>query len=122
MGGVAALIFWAVISLWPNLLILALGFGVISFFIARWMYAVVPNRLTFDFWNNSLLTMIILIGPTVSDSQSGTDIDQAIVIRMAIFIALSFYAFVLVHVLDYWRDNCRTPVVANDTDGPNTAV
>jgi hypothetical protein len=121
-GGVAALIFWAVISLWPNLLILAFGFGVISFFIARWMYAVVPNRLTFDFWNNSLLTMIILIGPTVSDSQSGTDIDQAIVIRMAMFIALSFYAFALVHVLDYWRDNYRTPVAANDADGPNTAV
>jgi hypothetical protein len=103
VGGMAALIFWGVIGLWPNLLILALGFSIISFFIARWMYAVSPSRVSFDFWSNSLLTTIILIGPSVSDSQSGRDIDQASIIRMAAFVALSVYALMLVHLLDFAR-------------------
>lgn len=116
VGGIAASIGWTVIGLWPNLFILALVFGIISFLMARWMYAISPSRFNFDFWNNSLLTMIILLGPSVSDSQSGNDIDQAIIIRMAAFIALSFYAFALVHLLDYMRDNYRRRTTVKDDD------
>lgn len=122
VGGIGALILWGLIGLWPNLLILSLGFGIISFFIARWMYEVSPSRFSFDFWNNSLLTMIILIGPSVGDSQSGRDIDQAIFIRMAAFIALSLYAIALVHLLDFMRASYRKRRGTTEADISNVTI
>ena len=80
--------------------------------MARPMYGVVASRFPPDWWQNAMVTAVILIIPAVGDSGAGDDIQLEMLIRLASFIALALYATVAVNAFDRWRNRraaARTP-------------
>jgi hypothetical protein len=73
--------------------------------LARKLYALSPTLFTPGFWLNTLITLIILLGQSVQDSAAGKDVYTAFAIRMGLFILVTLYACLMVHLLDQRRQN-----------------
>jgi hypothetical protein len=72
-------------------------------YIASKLYRVLPTRYPPSFWLNTGVTMLILLGPAVQDSNNGKDVMAAFAVRMGLFVALTFYAWGAMYVIDRWR-------------------
>jgi len=103
MGGAVALALWWLLELWPGLTLLTLGLALAVLLMARPMYGIVASRFPPDWWLNAMVTAVILFGPAVGDTGTGADIERKMLIRLATFIALAFYATFAVQALDRWR-------------------
>jgi hypothetical protein len=55
------------------------------------------------FWNNALMTMLILLGPAIEDSASGTGVLAASAVRVGLFVGVALYAWATVWLLERWR-------------------
>ena len=67
-GGVAAIIAWYTLMIWPSLILYALLFGLAGLYFGRGIFqghAVGPK---FSMWSYAYLTMLIIIGPSVLDN------------------------------------------------------
>jgi hypothetical protein len=100
VGGVAALLLWNLLQLWPGLLLLCLGMTLAALLMARPLHGAIATRFSPDFWQFALTTLIILIGPAVADSASSDNIQRSMIVRLATFFALAVYAAVAVRLLD----------------------
>ena len=103
IGGVFAVLFWCGLSLYPNLwmfFLWMLGFGL---YFACKLYGVLTSRYSGAFWSNVVITMLIMLGPAVQDSASGKDVYKAFAVRLSLFFAVTFYAWLAVYVFDAWR-------------------
>ena len=109
IGGAAALAVWTLLRLWPGLLLFTLLMGLAALLVARPMFGAVQSRFRFEHWQNVLTTAIILIGPAVTDSATGVDIDRQMMIRLLTFLVLVVYAAAMVELLDGWRARRRVP-------------
>lgn len=105
MGGLLAIVFWCALSLFVHLWMFFLWMLLFGLLLARKRYALSPTRQTPGFWLNSLVTLIILLGQSVQDSLAGKDVYTAFVVRMGLFIALTLYALLMVHLLDRRQRN-----------------
>lgn len=100
LGGVLAVLFWCALSLFVHLWMFFLWMLLFGLILARKLYGLSPTRLSPGFWLNSLITMIILLGQSVQDSAAGKDVYTAFAVRMGLFIAVTLYACLMVHLLD----------------------
>ena len=100
LGGVLAVLFWCVLSLFVHLWMFFLWMLLFGLILARKLYALSPTRLSPGFWLNSLITMIILLGQSVQDSLVGKDVFTAFAVRMGLFALVTLYACLMVHLLD----------------------
>lgn len=103
-GGAAAMMLWWLLSLWPNLLLLVLGMMLATLAMARPMFGAIESRFRPDWWQFTMTTMVILIGPAVADTASAENIQRQMLIRIATFIGLALYAAAAVHLLDRLRN------------------
>ena len=106
MGGLLAIVFWSALSLFVHLWMFFLWMLLFGLLLARKLYALSPTRQTPGFWLNSLVTLIILLGQSVQDSLAGKDVYTAFAVRMGLFIALTLYADLMVHLIEQRQ---RTP-------------
>ena len=106
MGGMLAIVFWCALSLFVHLWMFFLWMLLFGLLLARKLYALSPTRQTPGFWLNSLVTLIILLGQSVQDSLVGKDVYTAFAVRMGLFIALTLYADLMVHLIEQRQ---RTP-------------
>lgn len=113
LGGLLAMLLWSALGLWVNLWMFYLWMLLFGLLIARKLFAVSPSQLGPAFWQNSLTTMIILLGQSVQDSANGKDVYTAFAVRMSLFIAVTLYACLMVHLLDQQRQR-RNPRPANN--------
>ncbi|MGY2187396.1 DUF2955 domain-containing protein [Pseudomonas sp. SDO5591_S426] len=100
LGGLLAFLFWNALSLFVHLWMFFLWMLLFSLFLARRMYGLKPTRFSPGFWLNSLMTLIILLGQSVQDSVAGKDVQTAFAVRMTLFIGVTLYACLMVHLLD----------------------
>ena len=100
LGGVLAILFWCALSLFVHLWMFFLWMLLFGLILARKLYGLSPTRLSPGFWLNSLITMIILLGQSVQDSAAGKDVYTAFAVRMGLFIVVTLYACLMVHLLD----------------------
>jgi hypothetical protein len=56
-----------------------------------------------SFWSNSLMTMLILLGPAIEDSASGKGVLGASAVRVGLFVGVALYAWATVWLLERWR-------------------
>ena len=98
-----ALVVWVGLSLWANLWMLVLWMAGAALWVGARLYRVVPTALSPAFWNNALVTTIILIGPAIEDSANGSAVLQASAVRVGLFVGVSLYAWGMVWALDRWR-------------------
>lgn len=103
LGGMLAMLFWSALGLFVNLWMFYLWMLLFGLVLARQLFAVSPSQYGPPFWLNSLTTMIILLGQSVQDSNNGKDVYTAFAVRMSLFIGVTLYACLMVHVLDQHR-------------------
>ena len=75
-------------------------------------FAVIPVAGVLE---QALVTALILFGPAIEDSASGKSVLQGAVVRTALFIAVSFYAWGTIWLLERWRAAKIQPSVGEST-------
>ncbi|XHF33283.1 DUF2955 domain-containing protein [Pseudomonas chlororaphis] len=105
LGGLLAVLFWCALSLFVHLWMFFLWMLLFGLFMARKLYRLHPTQLTPGFWLNTLITMIILLGQSVEDSAAGKDVYTAFAVRMGLFILVTLYSGVMMHLLVPHREN-----------------
>jgi len=114
MGGVLAILFWIGLSIEPNLWMFFLWMLLFGIYITAKFYRVIASRYPPSFWQNVLVTLLILLGPAVADTATGKDPYKAFAVRMLLFIMVTIYAWIAVVVLDrlYERSKQRADSLA----------
>ena len=105
LGGLLAVLFWCALSLFVHLWMFFLWMLLFGLFMARKLYRLHPTQLTPGFWLNTLITMIILLGQSVEDSAAGKDVYTAFAVRMGLFILVTLYSGLMMHLLVAHREN-----------------
>lgn len=105
LGGLLAVLFWCALSLFVHLWMFFLWMLLLGLFLARKLYRLHPTQLTPGFWLNTLITMIILLGQSVEDSAAGKDVYTAFAVRMGLFILVTLYSGLMMHLLVAHREN-----------------
>jgi len=105
LGGLLTVLFWCALSLFVHLWMFFLWMLLFGLFLARKLYRLHPTQLTPGFWLNTLITMIILLGQSVEDSAAGKDVYTAFAVRMGLFILVTLYSGVMMHLLVAHRES-----------------
>jgi hypothetical protein len=113
-GAGLALALWLGLSLWPSLWMLILWLMAAALWTGAAMTGARRTRHPPSFWSNALITALILFGPAVEDSASGKSVLEGAVMRTTLFIAVSFYAWGTIWLLERWH-NTRAPEIHPDT-------
>lgn len=100
LAGLLAILFWCALSLFVHLWMFFLWMLLFGLVLARKLYRVGPTRFTASFWLNTFITLIILLGQSVQDSAAGKDVYTAFAVRMGLFILVTLYACLMMHLLE----------------------
>ena len=103
LAGLLAVLFWSALKLAPNLWSFFWLMLLTMVWAAARIYQVRPSRYPASFWVNTIVTMLILLGPAVQDSANGKDVVTAFAVRMSLFIAVTLYAWLAIWLLESWR-------------------
>lgn len=103
MGAAIAGCLWFGLSLRPNLWMLMLWMAAAALWAGARLFRVRPSALPPSFWLQSLVTMLLLLGPAIEDSAGGKDVLKASAMRVALFVAVALYAWATVWALEHWR-------------------
>jgi hypothetical protein len=108
LGGVFAIIFWFLLKMFPVLWMFFLWTLLFGIYVASKLYRVFQTRYPASFWLNVGVTVLILLGQSVQDSNNGKDVMMAFAMRMGLFIAVTIYAWGTVYAIDRWRERKKT--------------
>lgn len=100
LGGALAVLFWCALSLFVHLWMFFLWMLLFGLWLARKLYGLSTTQSSPGFWLNTFITLIILLGQSVQDSLAGKDVYTAFVVRMVLFIGVTLYACLMMHLLD----------------------
>ncbi|MGF1642747.1 MAG: DUF2955 domain-containing protein [Thiotrichales bacterium] len=103
LGGCFAIAFWGALGLATNLWMFFLWTLLFTSYFAAKIHGVIASRFPPSFWQNIAVTMLILLGSAVMDSNNGKDVYVAFYTRMSLFIAVTLYAWLTVYLLEIWR-------------------
>ncbi|MRR50855.1 MAG: DUF2955 domain-containing protein [Rhodocyclaceae bacterium] len=103
MAAAMAVMVWFGLSLWPNLWMLMLWMVAAALWTGVRLYGIKATPYSPSFWNNALITMIILLGPAIEDSAGGKGVFQASAVRICLFVGVALYAWATVWALERWR-------------------
>ena len=104
VGGCLAVLFWMMLGTLTNLWMFFLLMLLFGLFLAGKIYQVSRTRFPASFWLNVGMTLLILLGPAVEDSDGGKDVYTAFMVRMGLFIAVTLYAWLAVYLLECLRE------------------
>ena len=107
LGGCLAMLFWFALQTSPTLWFFALWMLLFVGYGASKLYGAIPGRFTPSFWQNTLVTMVLLLGPAIQDSANGKDVYQAFAVRIGLFLAVTLYAWLAIAALDRFRQVIR---------------
>jgi hypothetical protein len=103
LGGCFAILIWAGLGIATNLWMFFLWMLLLGVYAASKIYGLLRSRFPASFWMNTVVTMLILLGSAVQDSNSGKDVYKAFAVRMSLFVVVTLYAWVAVLVLERLR-------------------
>jgi hypothetical protein len=103
LAGIAASLFWLALKLSADLWMFFLWTLLFVTYFAAKIFGLIATRYSPSFWQNVVVTMLILLGSAVQDSANGDDVYQAFFMRMVFFIAVTLYAWAAILVLEQWR-------------------
>lgn len=112
LGGFFGILFWMLLKICPSLWMFFLWMLLFGVYFASKIYQLIPSRFPASFWINVAMTLFIVLGPAVEDSANGKDVYAAFFVRMALFIAVTLYAWLAVYLLEHLRSRrlYRRPV------------
>jgi hypothetical protein len=100
LGGLLAIAFWFALRLFVNIWMFYLWMLLFGLLVGRKLFRISATRYSPGFWLNSLVTMIILLGQSVQDSAAGKDVYRAFAVRMALFLAVTAYACLMLQIFE----------------------
>jgi hypothetical protein len=100
IGGVAAIIAWQVLSIWPSLVMYILLIGLGGLIMGPRIFAGPGMQPAGPTWSYGYLTMIVVLAPAVLDSQTGDAAGAAFWSRLEMFIWATIYGTGAVFVFD----------------------
>lgn len=103
LGGFFAILFWSALKIHPNLWMFFLWMLLFGIYFSSKLYQRIASRFSPSFWQNVVVTMLILLGPAVEDSATGKDVYMAFVMRMSLFIVVTLYAWLAIYALEQLR-------------------
>lgn len=103
LGGCFAVIFWFALGIATNLWLFTLLMLLIGLYFSSKFYQVTATKFSPPFWQNVVVTMLILLGSAVQDSDSGKDVYEAFAVRMGLFVAVTLYAWLAIELLELLR-------------------
>ena len=103
LAGCFAVLFWFVLKTCPSLWMFFLWMVLFGGYFSSKLYRVVASRFPTSFWQNTAVTMLILLGPAVQDSANGKDVYMAFAVRMGLFVAVTLYAWLAIYGLERLR-------------------
>ncbi len=103
LAGCFAIVLWSGLKLCPSLWMFFLWILLFALYVAAKLNGVFASRYPPSFWLNVATTLLILLGPAVEDSANGKDVAAAFAVRMGLFIAVTLYAWLAIHLLERLR-------------------
>jgi uncharacterized membrane protein YccC len=104
IGGVAAIIGWQVLSIWPSLIMYVLLIGLAGLLMGTRIFEGPGMHPAGPTWSYGFLTMIVVLAPAVLDTQSGAAAGSAFWSRLEMFVWATIYGTGAVFVFDsLWR-------------------
>ena len=94
---------WTGLSIWPDLWMLMLWLIAAALWTGSAMFGVRRTRMRPAFWSNALITAFLLLGPAIEDSASGKSVLEGAVVRTGLFVAVAFYAWGMIRLLERRR-------------------
>ena len=123
LAGCFAIVFWFMLDLVTSLWMFACWMLLFAIYFVGKIYRIIASRYPPSYWQNTLITMLILVGPAVEDSADGKDVYQAFALRMSLFLGVTLYACVAVYFLEmmrYRRILRKTPTIISPQPAPQT--
>lgn len=99
-GGLAAVIAWQVLSIWPSLTMYVALVALAGLYFGRRIFEGCGLRDDADTWTYAFLTMIVVLAPAVLDSDFGSAAGARFYDRLFMFGWATLYAVVAVFVYD----------------------
>ncbi|MCH1492409.1 MAG: DUF2955 domain-containing protein [Luminiphilus sp.] len=114
LGGILAILLWFGLKLSPHLELFALWILLAFIGLGRKLYVRGTTRFSEQFWLDTSVTMLILLGPAVADSAAGKDPYQAFAFRFGMFLLVALYAWSSMALLNHlgWLDTSEEEVAA----------
>lgn len=103
LGGCFAIAFWVLLDIATNLWMFSLWMLLFGVYFSSKLYQLIASRFATSYWQNVVVTMLILLGPAVEDSNSGKDVYAAFLVRISLFVGVTLYAMLAIHLLEYLR-------------------
>ena len=106
IGGVAAIIAWNVLSIWPSLTMYTILIALAGLFFGQRIFAGRGLQENGETWSYGFLTMIILLAPAVLDNDFGSSTSAAFYARLLMFVWASLYGAIAIHIFEaFWPRN-----------------
>jgi hypothetical protein len=103
LGGLAAIIGWQVLSVYPSLLLYCLLVGLCGLLFGPRIFQGRGMHAHGATWSYAYLTMIIILAPAVLDGQGGDAAGGAFWSRLMMFMGASLYGVLAVFVFDLFN-------------------
>ena len=112
IGGIAAVIIWNVLAIWPSLTFYTLLIALTSLVIGSRVFVGPGMHPKGPTWSYGLLTGLIIIAPAVTDSMGGGTAGASFSTRLLLFVFIAIYGTVVVSVFDAFWPQEKQPVEA----------
>lgn len=100
IGGLLAVVFWHVLKVWPSLTLYTLITLLMCLYCSSKIFRGPAVAPTAQVWSYAVVTMLLLIGPAVGDTQFGDGAGTAFVERLILFGVAVLYGAVAIYVYD----------------------
>lgn len=105
IGGVAAVLFWWLLKIWPVLLVYGLLTLLAGLIFAPRIFAGAGLARTAPVWSYAFTTMLVILCPAVADSQSGAAAGARFLDRIIMFVIATLYGALAVYLFDrFWPE------------------
>ncbi len=102
-GGLAAILAWNLLSLWPSLLLYTLLAGLAGLLFGQRIFSGTGLHSDAGRWSYAFLTMMVLLGPAVLDSPFSNTAGDAFTTRLMLFGLIAVYGTLASFVFDaFW--------------------
>ena len=100
IGGVAAMLFWWLLKIWPTLLVYGLLTLLAGLVFAPRIFAGAGLTRAAPVWSYAFTTMLVILCPAVADSQSGDAAGARFMDRIIMFVVATLYGALAVYLFD----------------------
>jgi hypothetical protein len=103
-GGLAAVVCWQLLAINPSLLFYCLLIALVMLIMGVRVFQGAGLHPRGEMWVYALITMLVVLGPSVQDGQMGQDASSAFYFRLFLFGVIAVYGSAAVAVFDaFWR-------------------